>query len=96
MLLSFSSSLLPPYLPRPLPLAHMPQTIEAEAPAAAAAAPAAAPNGKAAEIYIGHGKDDVEAKKAGVKGRFVVDDPSKYPRRDEYSGEASQPPARLP
>lgn len=62
------------------------QTIEAEAPAAAAAAPAAAPNGKAAEIYIGHGKDDVEAKKAGVKGRFVVDDPSKYPRRDEYSG----------
>jgi hypothetical protein len=48
-----------------------------EAPAAAAAS-----NGKVAEIYIGHGKEEIEAKKAGAKGRFIVDDPSKYPGRD--------------
>ena len=50
------------------------------------AAPAAPAGGKAAEIYIGHAKDEVEEKKLGKKGRFVVDDPSKYPQRSEYTG----------
>lgn len=55
--------------------------------AAPKAAPAeAAPSGRTAEIYIGHSKDQVEEKKAGAKGRFVVDDPSKYPARTEFVG----------
>lgn len=54
------------------------QTAEVEAPAAAAASK----GGKVAEIYIGFGKDEIEARKAGEKGRFIVDDPSKYPGRD--------------
>jgi len=55
------------------------QTAEAETQAAA---PAAASSSRVAEIYIGHSKDQIEEKKAGAKGRFVVDDPSKYPGRD--------------
>ncbi|PSC72158.1 hypothetical protein C2E20_4510 isoform A [Micractinium conductrix] len=58
------------------------QTAEAQQ----VAAPAAPAGGKAAEIYIGHAKDEVEEKKLGKKGRFVVDDPSKYPQRSEYTG----------
>ncbi|PRW56942.1 supervillin isoform X3 [Chlorella sorokiniana] len=47
------------------------------------AQPKAAPtSGRQAEIYIGHSKDQVEEKKAGKQGRFVVDDPKKYPGRD--------------
>jgi hypothetical protein len=40
------------------------------------------------EIYIGHVKDDYAGKRTGTKGRFVVDDPKKYPGReaDNLSG----------
>ena len=46
------------------------------------------------EIYIGHVKDDYAGKRTGTKGRFVVDDPKKYPGReaDNLSGEWIQPP----
>lgn len=52
-------------------------------PPAVAASP---PKGKAIELYIGHAKDQVKEKAEGVKGRFVVDDPAKYPERTEYVG----------
>ncbi|KAL4452317.1 hypothetical protein ABPG75_007979 [Micractinium tetrahymenae] len=60
-------------------------TTEVEA-APKAATPAAPASGRAAEIYIGHSKDQIEEKKAGAKGRFVVDDPAKYPGRTEFVG----------
>ena len=40
-----------------------------------------APKG-AAPIYLGHAKDDYEGRREGTPGRFIVDDPSKYPDRE--------------
>ncbi|GAB4818960.1 hypothetical protein N2152v2_006006 [Parachlorella kessleri] len=36
------------------------------------------------KIYIGHVKDDYEGKRSGVPGRFISDDPNKYPGRDGW------------
>eukprot|EP00877_Chromochloris_zofingiensis_P014840 jgi/Chrzof1/960/Cz01g34360.t1 len=33
-------------------------------------------------IYLGFGKDEIEARKAGAKGRVIVDDPRKYPAKE--------------
>ncbi|KAG2499153.1 hypothetical protein HYH03_002735 [Edaphochlamys debaryana] len=41
-----------------------------------------APAGKA-PIYVGFGKDELELRKSGVKGRIVVDDPRKYPNKED-------------
>ena len=51
--------------------------------------PPATSSASGKEIYIGHVKDDYAGKRTGTKGRFVVDDPKKYPGReaDNLSGE---------
>lgn len=57
------------------------QTVEAT-PATAAAPKAAASSDKRADIYIGFPKNDY-APRAGRKGRFITDDPSKYPAKED-------------
>ncbi|KAF8067268.1 hypothetical protein HT031_002315 [Scenedesmus sp. PABB004] len=59
------------------------------APAAAAApaparpaSPPAAKDGKA-PIYLGYGKDELDKRKAGAPGRVILDDPAKYPAKDD-------------
>jgi len=42
-----------------------------------------APKGDKAPIYVGYGKDDLAQRKAGVPGRFILDDPAKYPAKDD-------------
>ncbi|GBF88173.1 hypothetical protein Rsub_00885 [Raphidocelis subcapitata] len=50
---------------------------------AAAGKPAVPPpEGDKAPIYIGHAKGDYESKKVGAPGRFILDDPSKYPAKE--------------
>lgn len=39
--------------------------------------------GGAAPIYLGHAKDDYTGRREGVPGRFIVDDPTKYPGRED-------------
>ena len=52
--------------------------------AAAAAAAAKAKVRKAGgKVYIGHEKDDYEARRLGLPGRFVDDDPQKYPDKED-------------
>ncbi|KAF6254441.1 hypothetical protein COO60DRAFT_1541035 [Scenedesmus sp. NREL 46B-D3] len=56
------------------------------APAAAAAArPASPPAPKDGKqpIYVGYAKDELEVRKAGAPGRFILDDPKKYPAKDD-------------
>ena len=48
--------------------------------AAAAAKAKAKAKGK---VYIGHEKDDYEARRLGLPGRFVDDDPQKYPDKED-------------
>ncbi|GLI68817.1 hypothetical protein VaNZ11_013320 [Volvox africanus] len=40
------------------------------------------PAGKAA-IYVGFNKDELDLRKSGAKGRVVIDDPRKYPGKDD-------------
>ncbi|GIL72635.1 hypothetical protein Vretimale_4380 [Volvox reticuliferus] len=40
------------------------------------------PPGKAA-IYVGFNKDELDLRKSGAKGRVVIDDPRKYPGKDD-------------
>lgn len=44
--------------------------------------PKSAPPGKEV-IYVGFNKDELELRKSGAKGRVVVDDPTKYPGKDD-------------
>lgn len=57
----------------------------AAAPAPAAARPASppAPKDGKAPIYVGYAKDELEVRKAGAPGRFILDDPKKYPAKDD-------------
>jgi len=48
-----------------------------------AAAAAAAKAKKAGKVYIGHEKDDYEGRRLGIPGRFVDDDPQKYPDKED-------------
>jgi len=48
----------------------------------AAAKPVTAPAGKAA-IYVGFGKDELELRKSGAPGRVIVDDPARYPGKED-------------
>lgn len=34
-------------------------------------------------IYIGFGKDELAARKEGARGRFIEDDPAKYPAKED-------------
>jgi len=34
-------------------------------------------------VYVGYGKDELEVRKAGAPGRFILDDPAKYPAKDD-------------
>ncbi|GLC35937.1 hypothetical protein PLESTB_000521200 [Pleodorina starrii] len=52
------------------------------APKAAAPVAANPPPGKEA-IYVGFNKDELELRKSGAKGRVVIDDPRKYPGKDD-------------
>lgn len=38
---------------------------------------------KSGKVYIGHEKDDYEARRLGLPGRFVDDDPQKYPDKED-------------
>lgn len=49
----------------------------------ASAAAAKAKAKKAGKVYIGHEKDDYEARRLGLPGRFVDDDPAKYPDKED-------------
>ena len=54
------------------------------------AAPGASSSGggRKGEVYIGHEKNDYEGRRTGVKGRIIIDDPSKYPSREnDVTGE---------
>jgi hypothetical protein len=55
------------------------------APAASgASAPAVPqPQGDKAPIYIGYGKKDTDLRKTGAPGRFILDDPTKYPAKED-------------
>ena len=79
--------------PTPTPPPHAqspaPQTTDA-----ATTAQQAAPGGSSGvgrskgEVYIGHEKEDYEGRRTGVKGRIIIDDPSKYPSREnDVTGE---------
>ncbi|KXZ56378.1 hypothetical protein GPECTOR_1g335 [Gonium pectorale] len=46
------------------------------------AVPTSVPPGKEA-IYVGFNKDELELRKSGAKGRVVVDDPRKYPGKED-------------
>jgi hypothetical protein len=35
-----------------------------------------------APIYLGFGKQDLDMRKAGAPGRYIVDDPTKYPTKE--------------
>mmetsp|Transcript_9321 Transcript_9321/g.19904 ORF Transcript_9321/g.19904 Transcript_9321/m.19904 type:complete len:243 (-) Transcript_9321:851-1579(-) len=48
----------------------------------ASAAPAAPKRGQS-EIYVGFGKDELDLRKAGAKGRVIYDDPQKYPGKED-------------
>eukprot|EP00879_Flechtneria_rotunda_P010724 GHRR01011206.1.p1 GENE.GHRR01011206.1~~GHRR01011206.1.p1 ORF type:complete len:246 (+),score=79.20 GHRR01011206.1:2-739(+) len=52
-------------------------------PAGSAPLKPPAPKGGLQPIYVGYSKDELEQRKAGLPGRFVVDDPKKYPRKDD-------------
>lgn len=36
-----------------------------------------------AKIYIGHEKEDYEGRRTGKPGRFIEDDPSRYPAKED-------------
>lgn len=36
-----------------------------------------------AKIYIGHEKEDYEGRRTGKQGRFIEDDPSRYPAKED-------------
>lgn len=52
-------------------------------PSAASIAAAKAKALKAGKVYIGHEKDDYEARRLGLPGRFVDDDPQRYPDKED-------------
>lgn len=64
----------------PWPAPRLPQTAEAKQ---TTTEQAAAP--KQQKIYIGFGKEDTQPR-SGRQGRFVTDDPRKYPQRTELVG----------
>lgn len=37
-------------------------------------------------IYVGYSKDDIDLRKSGKPGRFLIDDARKYPSRNELTG----------
>lgn len=41
------------------------------------------PSGDGKEIYLGFAKDELELRKSGAKGRFIKDDPRKYPGKED-------------
>jgi len=45
--------------------------------------PAAGAKAAAAPIYLGHAKDDYAGRREGAPGRFIQDDPAKYPGRED-------------
>lgn len=52
--------------------------------AAPPAAPVPEPSSPKEElIYVGFGKNELELRKSGAKGRVVVDDPRKYPNKED-------------
>lgn len=51
-------------------------------PVSRPASPPAPKDGKK-PIYVGYSKDELDARKAGVPGRFILDDPAKYPGKDD-------------
>ena len=63
------------------------QQQQAAAPGAAAAGAAPMvpkPQGAGRQpIYVGHGKYDADLRRAGAPGRFVLDDPKKYPAKED-------------
>jgi hypothetical protein len=60
---------------------------KASKPASKASAPAKAskpaPGSPAAPIYVGHAKDDYEGRRVGRPGRFVTDNPARYPDKED-------------
>jgi hypothetical protein len=57
---------------------------KAPAPPAAPSKPAVPkPQGGKAPIYLGYSKSDSDLRKAGAPGRFILDDPSKYPAKED-------------
>ncbi len=41
------------------------------------------PQGGKAPIYIGYSKSDSDLRKTGAPGRFILDDPTKYPAKED-------------
>ncbi|GBF96556.1 hypothetical protein Rsub_09139 [Raphidocelis subcapitata] len=41
------------------------------------------PQGGKAPIYLGYSKSDADLRKVGAPGRFILDDPSKYPAKED-------------
>jgi hypothetical protein len=41
------------------------------------------PQGGKAPIYLGYSKSDADLRKAGAPGRFILDDPAKYPAKED-------------
>jgi hypothetical protein len=50
------------------------------------------PQGGKAPIYLGYGKTDTDLRKAGVPGRIILDDPSKYPAKEDLGFFGGCPP----
>eukprot|EP00775_Hariotina_reticulata_P004770 gene4770-5020_t len=55
---------------------------EATSTSSKAVQPQASKDGLAA-IYVGYGKDELEKRKAGEPGRFILDNPAKYPAKED-------------
>ncbi|KAI8466555.1 MAG: hypothetical protein J3K34DRAFT_433278 [Monoraphidium minutum] len=55
----------------------------APAPAAAGKPAVPKPEGGKAPIYLGYSKYDTDLRKVGAPGRFILDDPSKYPSKED-------------
>ncbi|GFR41404.1 hypothetical protein Agub_g2084 [Astrephomene gubernaculifera] len=54
----------------------------AKPPSRAASVPSKPPPGKEV-IYVGFNKDEIDLRKSGAKGRVLVDDPRKYPGKED-------------